>query len=42
MGNYDGNNIIHLLFDNGWDNIATYFYKKYPQLLENFNKISQN
>jgi len=36
--NHEGNNIIHLLFENGWDNVAEYFYKKYPELLEKFNK----
>lgn len=38
IANNEGNNIIHLLFENGWDDIGAYFYFKYPELLEKFNK----
>jgi hypothetical protein len=38
LANDEGNNIIHLLFEYGWDNIASVFYNKYPKLLEKFNK----
>lgn len=35
--NIYGLNIIHLLFQNGWDEIAHKYYTKYPDLLFNIN-----
>jgi len=35
--NSNGSNIIHLLFQNGWDELAHKYYIKYPDLLFNIN-----
>lgn len=37
LTNSDGDNIIHLLFKNGWDEIAKNYYTSYPDLLLKFN-----
>jgi ankyrin repeat protein len=35
--NGEGENILHILFKNGWDDIAEYYYKLYPELLMKIN-----